>query len=88
MVGRLMFDTPTFELHANNGPLAIRMAISMILFSLIGVCLRSYAKRIIHQPYLWDDGLIIVSLICSWSMSIMEIYSKSFLEALCTREEC
>lgn len=72
----IMFNTPTFELYANNGPFFIRIAIAMIALSATGVCLRMYAKRLVGQSISLDDCLIVLALPASWGVCIGEIYGK------------
>lgn len=72
----LMFDTPTFELHANHGPLMIRVAIVVMVLSFSAVFLRFLSRRLVKQPALWDDWMIIVALAFAWVTCIWEIIGK------------
>lgn len=71
-----MFDTPIFELDANNGPMLIRISSAVAILSTLAICLRFYAKQLVGQEFLWDDALILLALPFSWAVNGLVIYGK------------
>lgn len=74
-----MFDTPTFEVNADNGPLLTKIASAMIVIATLGVLLRFYSKKLIRQAYYWDDWLILLALPCVWALNALEIFGGSYI---------
>lgn len=73
----IMFDTPTFELHADHGPLLIRTTIAMTILSFIAICLRFLARRLVRQPILWDDWMIVLAVLFAWVTGIWEVMCRA-----------
>lgn len=71
-----MFDTPKFELHANHGPLMIRITVVMMALSLVSIILRFLSRRLVKQPFLSDDWMIVAGAIFSWATCILQIIGK------------
>lgn len=72
----LMFDTPTFELHADHGPLLIRITIVMMVLSFISIILRFLSRRLVKQPFLSDDWMIVAGVVFAWVTCLLEIIGK------------
>jgi len=62
--------------HDNKGPLMIRVAVAMMCVSCLAVCLRFTARKLVKQPCLWDDWMIVLALPFAWTTCIFEIRGK------------
>lgn len=69
----LFFNAGADDLEANNGPLMNRVAVAMMALSLCAVVLRFVARRLVKQPLLLDDWMIVVALVFSWVTCILFI---------------
>lgn len=62
-----------FDLNADNGPFITRVSIAMMCVSVVGICGRFLARRLMRQPLLWDDGMIVLALVFAWTCSLIQI---------------
>ena len=76
-----MFTASSVNPHDNEGPLMIRVAAAMMGLSGVAVCLRFTARKIVRQPCLWDDWMIILALLFAWATCIFEIRGIRLHEA-------
>jgi len=71
-----LLDHKSFQLDANEGPLVTGLCIGMMALSAIAVFCRFLARKIVNQPLLWDDWLILLALAFSWVTCIWQIIGK------------
>jgi len=72
---------PNMETHTaaapnpneDEGPLVERVAVAGICISGLAVLLRFVSRKLVKQPFLWDDWLILVAIPFSWAVAIMQI---------------
>ena len=69
-----------FDLNADNGPLLLRVSVAMMCVSALGLCGRLLARRLMRQPILWDDWMIVLALVFSWTCSLLQIMGMIFRE--------
>ncbi|MCJ1352543.1 MAG: hypothetical protein MMC33_002527 [Icmadophila ericetorum] len=68
-----LIGSDEFNLHANNGPVIINTSIALMVLSGVAVFLRFVARKTVKQPLLWDDWMILLGLLFSWSICIGQI---------------
>ena len=71
-----LIGSDEFNLHANNGPVIINTSIALMVLSGVAVFLRFVARKTVKQPLLWDDWMILLGLLFSWSICIGQIFGK------------
>ena len=71
----------------NNGPLIVTVAIVGMCLSGLAVCLRFISRKLIKQPFLRDDWIIVLAIPFSWSVAIIQIRGRrlrSECESICS----
>ena len=71
-----LVGSDTFYSYANNGPLVIRVGISMMCLSVASVAFRFLARLLERQPLLCDDWWILVALAWAWALCIAQFVCK------------
>ncbi len=70
-------STPSnVNLQEDKGPLVIRVAAAMMALSGLAVCMRFIARKLVRQPCLWDDWMIVLALPFAWATCGFEIRGK------------
>ena len=72
-----LINSPNFNLNDDNGPLSNRIAISMMIVSLLAMVLRFAARKLVRQSFFLDDWLIVVAVAFAWATCIIEIIGNS-----------
>jgi hypothetical protein len=73
----VLINDPEFSLEQNSGPLIQRVAVAMMIVSFVAMALRFLARRLVRQPFLWDDWLIPMAVACSWGVAVIEIVGQN-----------
>lgn len=71
-----IFNQPSSDINANKGPLMIKVCVTMMFVSIIGLCGRFLARRLVKQPLLWDDWIIVAGLLFSWACCVTQIIGR------------
>lgn len=71
-----MFDPGPSDPNVNKGPRLVQVCVAMMCVSLIGVCGRFMARKLVKQSILWDDWMIIPALVFSWGCCIIQILGR------------
>lgn len=64
------------EPNDDQGPLIERVAIACMCLSGLAVVLRIVSRKLVKQPLLWDDWLILTAIPFSWAVPILMIRGK------------
>ena len=72
-------DGPPPNPSDNNGPVIVTVAIIGICLSGLAVCLRFISRKLIKQPFLLDDWIIVLAIPFSWSVAIIQIRGEGLL---------
>lgn len=59
--------------NEDEGPLVERVAIACMCLSGLAVVLRFVSRKLVKQPLLWDDWLILTAIPFSWAVPILQI---------------
>lgn len=71
-----IFNQPSSDINANKGPLMTKVCVAMMFVSIIGLCGRFVARKLVRQPILWDDWMIVAGLLFSWACCIIQIIGR------------
>lgn len=74
----VLINTGTYDANDNHGPLMNRVAVAMMLISLVATCLRIFARRLVHQQLWWDDWFTPIALAFSWGVTIIHIIGSNY----------
>jgi len=59
--------------NEDEGPLIERVAIAGMCLSGLAVVLRVVSRKLVKQPLLWDDWLILTAIPFAWAVPILQI---------------
>lgn len=71
-----IMDPGPSDTNVNRGPRLIQVCVAMMCLSLIGVCGRFVARKLVKQSILWDDWMIIPGLLFAWACCIIQILGR------------
>ena len=69
----MLINSSNSSPYDDNGPLMTRVTIAVMVLPFIATILRFYTRKLVGQPWLWDDWLIPIALVPTWVCSISHI---------------
>ena len=73
----IVFDNGPYDPDANVGPVLVRVCVAMMFVSGIGLFGRFLARRLMKQPVLWDDWMIVLAVPFAWGCCIIQIMGRT-----------